>query len=176
MDPGAIACVVWLVHNPHGQACMCAQLTHWCVHCRVHTRRHGVCARPQWLPCGHVQAGPGSSLALPAGLTPLPRVPGAGWGWAGPETSRSCCAQFQGSHPPPACCPQSPPAFAPAPWASRKARGRPCPQPCMPESTAQTHLVEGVCSPLPLEPSEPLTAGTSRRDSSRGGSLSRRGN
>ena len=44
MDPGAIACVVWLVHNPQGQACMCAQLTHWCVHCRVQTR--GVCASP----------------------------------------------------------------------------------------------------------------------------------
>ena len=73
-----------------------------------------VCTHAWWLLTGHVQAGLSSRLALPAHPTHLPRMPGARWGRAGPETSPSCCAQFQGSHPL-AHSLQSWPAFTPPP-------------------------------------------------------------
>lgn len=100
-----------------------------CVYARARTFvRACVCTGPVAAP---VEACAGWGLACP-GLarhpTPLPRVPGARCGRAGPETSPSCCAQFQGSHPL-ACCPQSSPALAPVPWASRKALGGPAPSP-----------------------------------------------
>ena len=102
--------------------------------------------RPQWLLCRHVQAKPGSSLALPAGPTHLLRVPGARWSRAGPETSPSCCAQFQGSHPL-ASCLWSLPAFAPAPWASRKLMEREALPPALPACVhCPDPQVEGGCA------------------------------
>lgn len=81
-----------------------------------------------WLLGSPLQAGAWLLLALPACPAHLPRVPGARWGRAVPETSPSCCAQFQGSHPL-ASCPRSLPALAPALRASRKALGGPAPSP-----------------------------------------------
>lgn len=59
MDPGAIACVVWLARSPQGQASVCARHTHWCVRCRVRTRRHTGCVRvPTGSHAGMCRLGP----------------------------------------------------------------------------------------------------------------------
>lgn len=78
MDPGAIACVVWLARSPQGQASVCARHTHWCVRCRVRTRRHTGCVRvPSGSHAGMCRLGPAPPWHSPPRppLTPLPRVP-----------------------------------------------------------------------------------------------------
>lgn len=122
-----------------------------CMHTSVRAQVH------RCLLGGHVQAAAWPSLALPARPAHLPRVPGARWGRAGPETSPSCCAQFQGSHPL-ASCPQSSPALAPVPRASRKAAGGPTPSAARLSPPHRPRHCRGVCNPLPPTPSEPLTA------------------
>lgn len=117
----------------------------------------GVCAQVQrGLLCGHVQSG---APPLPGiACLPCPSAESArgGVGPGGPETSPSCCAQFQGSHPLAPCHGRSPPALAPAPWASRKVPSWPCLQPCMTESSAPSHTMQGrVSNPLPPTRSEP---------------------
>lgn len=130
---------------------------------RVHTYMHtSVCAQVhQWLLCGHVQAG--AWLIFGIACVPCPSAESA-WGQVGPgglETSPSCCAQFQGSHPL-ASCPQSLPALAPVPWASRKAPGGPAPSPACgspPPTPIQcrecaTHFLPHLQSPSQSEPEE----------------------
>lgn len=142
-------------------ACACGSPTS-CVHTRARMFVRGcVCTGPVAAP---VKACAGWGLACP-GLArrpaPLPRVPGARCGRAGPETSPSCCAQFQGSHPL-ACCPQSSPALAPVPWASRKALGGPASSPAQqgppPRQTqwrgCGAHFLPQLQSPLQSEPGE----------------------
>lgn len=182
MDPGAIACVVWLARSPQGQASVCARHTHWCVRCRVRTRRHTGCVRvPSGSHAGMCRLGPAPPWHSPPRppLTPLPRVPQGRVGPGRPGNLWQLLCSVSGKPPAASVLPAEPTCLCTCPLGFQEGwggGGRPCPQPCMPESTAQTHLVEGVCNPLSLEPPEPLTAGTSRRDSSRGGSLSRRGN
>lgn len=126
----------------------------------MHAHRCG-CTGPPGSCAGLCKLGPGSSLALPACPSHLPRVPGARWGQAGPETSPSCCAQFQGSHPL-ASCLQSLPALASVPWASRKApRGplhspaclSPPPRPTQCRGCA-TYFLPHLQSPSPWGPEE----------------------
>lgn len=79
------------------------------------------------------QVGPGSPGNLSQLLCPVSGKPPAGVLPTEPACPRTC-----------------PPGFQEGP-------GRPCPQPCMPESTVQNHTTQGLCNPLPPMPSEPLT-------------------
>lgn len=105
------------------------------------------------------QAKPGSSLALPAGPTHLPRVPGAGWSWAGSETLSQLLCPVSGK-PPAGELPVEPACLCTCPLGFQEADGEreALPQPCLPVSTAQTHRWRGVvqlASSPPLEPSQP---------------------
>lgn len=107
---------------------------------------------------GHVQSG--TCLPRPCAESARGQV-----GPGGPETSPSCCAQFQGSHPLASCPCTCPLGFQEGPR-------RPCLQPCMTESSASTHTqCRGVSNPLPPTQSEPPPAPTEPEETERAKSL-----
>ena len=105
---------MWFTCNTQEQACVFAQV-HMvaCGEQSSHMHAHRcVCTGPPWLLCGHVQAGAWFILGIDCLPYPSAESARGQVGPGGAETSPSCCAQFQGSHPL-ASCPQSLPALAP---------------------------------------------------------------
>lgn len=136
---------------------------------KVHTCMHtGVCAQVhQWLLFGHVLAG--ALIIFGIACLPCPSAESAR-GQVGPGNLSQLLCPVSGK-PPAGVLPTEPACLCTCPLGFQEGPRRPSPQPCMPESTALTHTMQGGCNPLPPTLTEPLTVRT-RRESSRAKSAS----
>lgn len=165
-------CLYHVVHMQHTSASLC-------VCTGMHVRMWGaefthahrcMCTSP---PVALVQACAGWGLAhLWHCLYALPicrECPGPGGaGWPGNLSQLLCPVSGK---PPAGILPTEPACPCTCPLGFPEGPRRPSPQPRMPESTAHTHTMQGVCNPLPPTLSEALTART-RREPSRAESAS----